>query len=604
MSRFVFDIETDNLLDKLTCMHVIVAKDLDTGKVYTGTSRDQDHMMKIVRMIEKADEISAHNLLGFDMPTLDKLYGFKPTGKLTDTLVWAKLVWFEIKDLDFRLTRAGKLPKNLIGSHSLGAYGYRLKCYKGDFGTKDNAWDVLTDDMISYCQQDVEVLEKLYIKLESKKYSKQAIDIEMKFAEIIERQVRYGILFNERKAIELMVGIREKQVIISDRLTAAFPARFIPVQNGKIFTSKVNNKKRCVTKGAKFCKIKEEVFNPNSRQQVASRFIKKYGWEPKELTPSGMPMVNETILNGLDYPEAKILAEYMMLTKRIGMIADGKQAWLKSTDSNSRIHGRVNTLGAVSGRCTHSTPNVAQVPSVNSPYGHECRELFCVPEGKKLVGCDASGLELRGFAHYLHKYDKGAYSKTILEGDIHVYNQKAAGLPTRNSAKTFIYGLLYGAGNGKLGEIINGSFVEGKRLRDKFMAMIPAYSKLAGAIEARMQEADKKNRVLKGIDGRILKPRSEHSALNLLIQSSGAVICKQALNNCDATLQEAGLIPGINYEFVINCHDEWQCECDEDKADLVAKLSIEAFQKAGKDLKFKCPVDGEAKIGNNWQETH
>lgn len=269
-------------------------------------------------------------------------------------------------------------------------------------------------------------------------------------------------------------------------------------------------------------KTKTIPFNPASRDQIAERLIKR-GWKPQAYEGK-RPAINEGVLKSIDTPEASLLLEYLLVSKRLGQLAEGQQAWLK-LEKGGRIHGSVLTNGTVSGRCSHRNPNVAQVPAVRAPYGSECRELFKAPEGKVLVGCDASGLELRALAGYLFPYDNGAYAKEILTGDIHTANQKAAGLQTRDQAKTFIYAFLYGAGDAKIGEIVGGSSKEGKRLKASFMSKTPAIKRLTNAVA----EAVSTRGTLRGLDGRPLPCRSAHSALNLLLQSAGAVIMKQAL---------------------------------------------------------------------------
>ena len=198
------------------------------------------------------------------------------------------------------------------------------------------------------------------------------------------------------------------------------------------------------------------------------------------------------------------------------------------------------------------------------------------------------------------KHDGGEYAKVILEGDIHSVNQSAAGLPTRDNAKTFIYAFLYGAGDAKLGSIVGKGRQAGAKLRSKFLAGLPALEKLVRGVKKRAAEKG----YLIGLDGRKLHIRSDHAALNTLLQSAGALVMKKALVILDADLQAAGLVPGVHYEFLANVHDEWQIEVDEDKAEFVGKTAQAAIRKAGDYFGFRCPLDGEFKIGRNWAETH
>jgi DNA polymerase I-like protein with 3'-5' exonuclease and polymerase domains len=279
----------------------------------------------------------------------------------------------------------------------------------------------------------------------------------------------------------------------------------------------------------------------------------------------------------------------MMLQKRIAQI----ESWLDAMKSDGRIHGRVITCGAITGRMTHMSPNMAQVPNSGSPYGMDCRELWTVEKGNKLVGIDASGLELRMLAHYMND---NVYTHEVVSGDIHTANQTAAGLQTRNQAKTFIYAFLYGAGSTKIGTIVGGSAKEGQQLIDNFLRNTPKLKELREKV-ARIYS--QKGRV-QGIDGRQILVRSEHSSLNTLLQGAGAIVMKQALVLLDRKLK----VSKIPYKFVANCHDEWQIEVPEVYAEQVGKFGVKAIEEAGQVLEMRCPLTGEYKVGNNWKETH
>jgi DNA polymerase I-like protein with 3'-5' exonuclease and polymerase domains len=290
-----------------------------------------------------------------------------------------------------------------------------------------------------------------------------------------------------------------------------------------------------------------------------------------------------------------------MIQKRIGQLAEGDQAWLKLV-RKGKIHGSVNTNGAVTGRATHAYPNISQVPSSNSPYGLEFRELFTVPAGWTLVGADASGLELRCLAHFMAKWDGGQYGEVLLTGDIHTMNQEAAGLETRPQAKTFIYAFLYGAGDAKIGSIVGGGPAEGKKLKTRFLAKTPALKRLKDAVG----DAAKRGHLI-GLDGRILHVRSQHAALNTLLQSAGAIICKKWLVILEERLQIQGFKHGWDgdYAFCAWSHDEVQIACRTPEiATVIAWFATKAVEQAGAHFNFRCPLAGEAKVGSHWGETH
>ena len=247
---------------------------------------------------------------------------------------------------------------------------------------------------------------------------------------------------------------------------------------------------------------------------------------------------------------------------------------------------------------THSKPNLGQVPRVGSPLGKECRSLFAAPEGKMLVGIDASGLELRMLAHYMRDQ---AYVTAVVSGsskdgtDVHTMNQKAAGLPSRDAAKTFIYAYLYGAGAAKIGTIVGAGYKEGQQMMDKFMAATPALRTLKSKVDTLASRG-----YLPGLDGRRLWVRSAHKALNTLLQGAGAIVMKKALVILYNDLRAAGIDPA----FVLNIHDEWQIEALPEQAETVGKMGAEAIRKAGEHFNMRCPLAGEYKEGNTWADTH
>lgn len=616
MTSLVFDIETDGLLDTVTKVHCIVTKDVETKEIrrFYGET-----ILEGLKYLSSAACLIGHNIQGYDLPALAKLYGFTYAGLVRDTLLCTQLIWSDIKDKDFVQWKAGKLPGQLIGRHSLKAWGFRLGVLKADFGETTD-WKEFSTEMLEYCVQDVEVTSVLWDKIVSKNYSEEAIQLEHDFATIIRRQEAFGFCFNEKAAIELYQVLAQKRQSLREQLQTSIPgwdqetktpAYYALLHNGQeILRRDTKGEAEAERKArklkAKECeivtgpnKVKHTPFNPGSRDHIARLFTERYDWQPKEYTDNGKPKIDDEVLTGLVFPEAKILAEYFLLEKRIGQLAEGDQAWLKLC-RQGRIHGRMTTNGCITGRCTHQTPNMGQVVAVYSPYGKEMRGLFGPPPGMVQVGADASGLELRCLAHFMARYDDGAYAKELLEGDIHTANQKAAGLPTRDNAKTFIYGFLYGAGDEKIGSIVGKGAAVGKALKEQFLNKTPALKKLRETVQA----IAKQRGFLYGLDKRVLPIRHLHAALNTLLQSAGAVVMKKACVILDGQLRALGLVPGIDYEFMGNIHDEWQIASKPEHASTIGTHACAAIHQAGNHFGFRCPLAGESKTGADWAGTH
>ena len=559
--KIVLDIETNSKHNKIW---LVVTRDINTGEV-----KSWKEASGLQKYLDSCDLIIMHNGISFDAPVLRETWKISiMPSQVCDTLVLSRL-----------------LSPSLEGGHSLDAWGKRLGFPKGEFSDWDGG---LTPEMEEYCIQDTLVTQKLYDHLTSElqfnKFDQRSIDLEHKVQAIIAKQERNGFKLDEVAGITLLSTLQNKLAVIENELQSIFPAKTI---------------ERVSEKTGKPLKDKVEVFNPGSRKQIGERLQEK-GWKPSRYTETGQPIVDEGTLEGVDIPEAKAINEYLMLQKRVAQI----ESWLKAVGSDGRVHGKVITNGAVTGRMTHMSPNMAQVPNSRSPYGEDCRDLWIVEKGYKLVGIDASGLELRMLAHYM-KDD--AYTSEVVSGDIHTANQKAAGLETRNQAKTFIYAFLYGAGDAKIGTVVGAGAKEGKELKSRFLKNTPSLEKLREDVS----EIAANKGSLPGLDGRRVQVRSDHAALNTLLQSAGAIVMKQALVLLDAKLDKLG----IDYKFVANVHDEWQIEVEEGFADLVGKLGVRSIEEAGsylgfldditkKPLGMRCPLGGEYKVGNSWKETH
>ena len=437
------------------------------------------------------------------------------------------------------------------------------------------------------------VTKKLFDLLKSKNISEEARNLEHQFASIIFEQEQRGVYFDKEKAVALASKLTAEKLRIEEELKKVFPNKIVE----ETFIPKVNNKTKGYVKGQPFTKKIEIEFNPQSRQMIAEALIDRYGWKPTELSPTGLPVINEEVIDSLDYPEAPLIKEYFLVTKTLGQLADGKNAWLKLVSKDGAIHGYVDTIGAVTGRCTHNSPNLAQVPAVGGFMGKECRELFRAREGYKLVGCDASGLELRCLAHYMNDED---YTHEILNGDIHTRNQQMAGLSTRAEAKRFIYAFTYGGGDSLIGNIVGGDAKEGKAIKKRFLQGLPKL----GILIQRVQKRIKEKSYLKGIDGRILKVREQYKGLNVLLQSCGAIVMKKALCILFLDCLAKGWEVNKDFAFVLNVHDEYQAEVRPELVEEYKVMAVEAIRKAGEYFHFRCPLDGEAKVGDSWYDTH
>ena len=557
------DIETTMAMNHIWCCGIHIS----------GEKRERVLLnpMQLEQHIHGAQTIVGHNIVNFDAPKIKELWHLSIDGwKLRDTLLMSRL-W----------------NPRLLGGHKLGAWGERLGYAKGDFTDYDGG---LSEEMISYCKRDVSLTVKLeeYLTTALKKdgFSDESIQLEHEVALITSQQEINGFKLDIGRANELLTNLMERMNALEREVQEVFPPLV---------------EERVSEKTGKKLKDKVTVFNLGSRKQIAYRLQEK-GIVFKDQTEKGNIIVNEKTLASIDLPEARLIGEYLTLQKRVGQIDN----WVNAVADDGRVHGRVITNGAVSGRMTHHTPNMAQVPASkhdkktgellwgrDSWYGTDCRACWIVDEGNVLVGIDASGLELRMLAHYMN--DK-AYTKQLLEGDIHTYNQKMAGLETRDQAKTFVYALIYGGGSAKIGQIAGGSARKGKQLVDQFMKNLPAYARLKKKVLTAMRS----NGTLLGLDGRRLRVESEHSALNFLLQSAGAVVMKKAL----VILHEKLTDQKIWFKIVANVHDEWQIETTEDKANEIGELGRLAIKEAGEWFNMNCPLDGDYKVGSTWAETH
>ena len=575
--ELVFDIETDDL--KATKIHCIVAID-EHNNIY---KFKPDEIDQGVDLLSKADKLIGHNITGFDIPVIKNLTGVDigEEKEIIDTLLLSRL-----------------LKPNREGGHSLEMWGYRLKFHKSEQP------DFLTysDDMLKYCVKDVQLNKMLLRELqeEAKGFSKESISLEHDVADILQQQQLKGFKFNMEKAVMLLAKLQERMKEVEDEVHKVFKPRWVDEKRvtpklkkdgdlSKQGLTEIEYKDILKSKNySSFMRKSLQDFNLGSRKQIGE-YLQEFGWKPKTFTPTGQPIVDEAVLSRIkNIPEAALIAEFLLLQKRIAQV----ESWVDAVEEDERVHGFVISTGAITGRMSHRNPNMAQVPSVHSPYGEECRACWIVDKGYKLIGVDASQLELRMLAHYMKDEE---YINEIINGDIHTANQKAAGLKSRDQAKTFVYALIYSAGDERLGSLVGGSRADGKRLRQQFLNNTPTFKHL----KDKVQRASNRGYV-KGLDGRKIFIRHPHASLNTLLQGAGAILMKQALVILNNELK----LQTHDVKFVANIHDEWQLEVCENIVDQIGKLAVDSIIKAGEHFNLRCPMDGEYKVGDNWSETH
>ena len=573
--KMIFDIETDDLnATKIWC---IVAKELD-GEVY---KFGPDKILDGLELLKSADTLIGHNIIGFDLPVLKRLHDFDYDGDLLDTLVMSRLY--------------NPVREN---GHSLKTWGYRVGMYKKE---QPEDFTEYTPRMLDYCVGDVLLNEKVftYLENEGRGFNPDSLQLEQRVAQIMLEQENTGFYFDTRTAMELLADLQDRMAQTELLVQSTFKPKWV---DDKLVTPYIKKDGTLSKRGLtdeeyesiqksdhtqSFMRQKLVEFNLGSRKQIGE-YLMDFGWKPVRFTPTGQPIVDEGTLKKIEHiEEAKLIADFLLFQKRIAQIS----SWIDALQ-NDRVHGRVIPNGTITGRMTHRNPNMAQVPNAGSPFGKECRSCWTVPEGYKLVGIDASGLELRMLAHYMNDED---YIEEVIHGDIHTTNQNLAGLKTRDQAKTFIYALVYGAGDAKIGSVAGGGIKKGKMLKQTFFTNLPALKTLRD----RVQQAANRG-FLKGLDGRKIFVRSQHAALNTLLQGGGAIVMKKAM----CLLQDMLELNVIDAKFVANIHDEWQIQVKESQADFVGESGCNAIKKAGEYFNMRCELKGEYKIGGDWSETH
>ncbi len=602
----VFDIEANELLQKVDRIHSLVIKDGWTGELLFSGSSDSDptrpHYTEGFAILDEADILLAHNGIGYDYPVLEKIDGWKPqVFQKWDTQVLLEHRFTDQKDRDYALFSKGKLPGKLIGVHSLEAWGMRLGYHKIGYTGGFEEWN---EEMQVYCEGDVGVLCRIWRYVHDHGFIDEAVRNEMRLAEYLHHQQTNGFPFYQQKAEALSIQL-ETELVPLKKILRAFFGNLVTKKVGRPFTPKKTMVRKGIQyiAGCAYSKIKIDEFNPGSDMQVVNALTRKYGWKPTVFTDNGAVQFNEAVIKTLTYPERDPLLKWAKVKKIQSMLEGGKQSWMKKVGDDGYMHGRCKQSGTVTHRAAHSNPNMGQVPSADKPWGMECRGLFGPPEGWSQTGIDVSGLENVMLAHYAARFDGGEFTRYVTAGDTHTAGMNAGGFTQhRPTFKTWWYAYLYGAGDTKLGNILGSTMATGKASRAKFQQGM----KGIGLLVTDIKKTAKKG-WFRLLDGRMVACRSEHSALNTLLQGSGSILVKYWIVALYEELLERFGLPGWDGRWspLVWVHDEVQIASkDAEVTHFLETRGVELITIIGERFNLRCPITGEAKTGSSWAACH
>ncbi len=626
MSALVFDTEGNGLIDTCTNFWCVSTQNVNGGEI---NSYSVDHSYPSIidgfEELKKADTIIGHNIIAHDLPLMEKLSDWIPKEKtdIVDTLVLSRL------GSPDRTKPSGYTGKG--GPHSLECWGYRVCRAK----PHHEDWSVYSAAMLERNREDVGINRLTYNRLSSEFAGhdwSEAIELEHNVARIISKQSRYGVLFDAKKAIDICEKIETKINKISEKITPGLPVSYIrrgisitkPFLNSGGYRKSVTdwygsdfvNSSHVV--GGPFTRVEEKRIDLNSSKQI-KEYLLTQGWKPTQWNfKDGLPTSPKLTEDSYDSITGD-LGKQIGLRNTLRHKKSQIEGWITRLRDDGRLSADANTCGTPTGRFRHI--NVVNVPKVSVypkkhpkagtlvwsddpeyqsiPFGTEMRSFFIVPEGYVLIGHDASGLELRMLAHYMNDED---FIQELLYGDIHESNRIAAGLDTRDQAKTFIYAFLYGAGDAKIGSIVKGTEKDGKALKKQFLQSLPALDRLIKRVK---KAADKG--WLKGLDNRKLMMRrnadgklQKNKALNTLLQGAGAIVMKKSM----VLLDEWVIKEQLDANKVLDMHDEGQAEVLIAHQHKYKELAEQSIVQAGVHFNLNIPLAADVKIGKNWAETH
>lgn len=626
--RCVADLEADGLLDTATIVWCGVFKDRDTKEVFKFRPHQIEAMLKFM---DTCSELQMHNGIGYDFPLLRKLYGYEYKGKKIDTLVLSRL-------LNPKRTLPFNCPNKRIGPHSVEAWGYRV----GRGKPEHEDWSKFSEDMLHRCSEDVEIQFMIYdelMKETSKGDWSVAIPLTMKLFELLQRQEEYGWLVDVEH-MQKCINLLDHWVCRIDKvLTPKLPSivevletkkegeygyvkkPFLksgkPSASVELWLSCLPTSSPSVTVGGPFSRIDFRPVNLNSNEETKD-FLLGLGWEPKEWNTNdegertSPKMSKDDPFNGIEGKLGRLVAKRVQCRHRKSTI----EGLMKLVRPDGRISSVVKTLADTS-RAIHA--GIVNIPQAKSFFGKQMRKIFICRDGWVLVGTDSDADQIRKLAG---RMNDPAYTETVVNGDkdkgtdIHTVNQRAAQLPSRDDAKTFFYGFLFGAGDAKIGKIVKGTSEDGRRLKSQFLEGLPALGALIERLTKEWRKTAKKrfnagwNKMeyydgyITGLDGRPIKVPFEHQILVYLLQSDEAISMSAAYVRFHQRMDKLGYKWGVDYGTVAWVHDEFTVECKPSIADVVAKEAEQSITWANNYFKIPCPHLGHAVIGKNWYEIH
>lgn len=607
----VFDIEADNLYSTVTKLHCIALKRIGIDKDVL--LFDRENIKEGICILKSADRLIGHNIIQYDIPVIEKLYDIKLTTNVLDTINLSMICFPEYKQhgLEHWGQRLGFEKFNPVTGKE-----YTDEEWKERKGIKQTVWDVYTDEMGAYCKQDVRITELVLWKCNINNIDPYVIELSNNFSRIIAEQVNNGCRIDKEGLLKLQSQIEVEEQRASKELLSKLPD-FVDY-DFKIY--KRNNQNKNIKAGDIEAIEIVTPFNLQSTQHWMRYLKTKYDFDPplvrRKDKKDPTPCLDDDVLAKLEdaYPEVTDLLLWKTANKIRKMIYTGDTSVYNLLDENNIIRGGVKTDGTVSGRCAHNNPNLATMPGVRTndqgiirgikgKYAYEVRSLFIPRPGFVQVGFDAKGLEYMCLAHFINNPE---FTNIIENGDIHTWTQKTLGFAQRRQAKTFEYAYLYGAGKKTLAENLSKGTDKTFTIKDvneainKFVSALPGLEQLHKDLKRQYQEKG----TITGLDKRELHARSDYSLLNLLLQSSGAVVMKQCLVFLQDELIKAGLIKTKDYNFLLNIHDEVQAEVRPTCVELYKGCAQKAVDRTNKFLNLNCKLQIDIKTGKSWAECH